>query len=218
MLRSLVLAPLLLAACSDYGYANKGAEPRSAYDTADTAAGIADTGGVTAEAGPDGTTEVPDTGGPDSGGHPDPGTTDLCYEPEDGYSTNPSARIYTTDSTTPVKVTFVESSTDYDDELDLDSPESKKLIYAYRDGVGKVLTLGPYSSGSELVFGIDVTDTGEHWESGPAGRNADGVVHVAVTYEGGCSWLIGFEDLTGGGDLDYNDVVMRVEGMLRQAS
>jgi hypothetical protein len=41
-------------------------------------------------------------------------------------------------------------------------------------------------------------------------------VHVSLTYEGGCSWLIGFEDLRGGGDLDFNDVVLRVEGLLRQ--
>lgn len=81
---------------------------------------------------------------------------------------------------------------------------------------GTTFDLGAFGPGTELVFGIEVTTTGDHWKSGPAARNADGVVHVAPTYEGNCSWLVGFEDLYGGGDLDFNDVVMRVQGMLRQ--
>jgi hypothetical protein len=70
--------------------------------------------------------------------------------------------------------------------------------------------------GTELVFATQVVTTGDHWQSGPGTRNRDGVVHGAATYEGGCAWLIGFEDLDGGGDLDYNDIVMEVSGMLQQ--
>lgn len=167
---------------------------------------------------PDGGSEPSDTGTPDTDGAPvdDTGPDDDCWEPEDGYAENPAARIITTDSNTPVTVTFVESDTAYQDELWLDSPESTMLIQAWQDPVGTVRTLGPYAAESELIFGVEVYDTGMHWQSGPASRNSDGVVHVSVTYEGACAWLIGFEDLTGGGDLDYNDVVLRVEGMLRQ--
>ncbi len=211
-----------LFGCTDYGFAGKHATPSGddsggyTVDTSDTNGGSGDDTG---------SLPVGDTGGHDTGGHdtappdtgtPDTGTPDACYEPEDGYTSNPAAQIFTLDGSTPVTVTFVESSTDYDDELDLDSPDSLKLIRAYADTPGKVLRLGPFPANSELIFGIDINDTREHWQSGPASRNSDGVEHVAVTYEGACSWLIGFEDLTGGGDRDYNDVVMRVQGMLRQ--
>lgn len=218
----------LLVACTDYGYLGKEPEPNAGSDTGpgaftDTAGPIVDSAGTGGEPGPAGTPDTQDTAGRPDTGHPDTGhpttdtaPTDICYEPEDGYTTNAASRIFTTDSTTSITVTFVESSTSYSDELDIDSPESKKLIYAYSDSPGKILRLGPYATGTELIFGIDVNDTGMHWQSGPAGRNSDGVEHVAATYEGGCSWLIGFEDLTGGGDLDFNDVVMRVEGMLKQ--
>lgn len=150
---------------------------------------------------------------PDTAPEPDP---DTCYEPEDGYTANEAARLRVTDNTTPTLVTLVSSSTSYQDELWLDAPESVLLAQAWVDAPGTTRSIGPYTHGTELVFGAHVTNTGERWQSGPASRNADGVVHVAVTYEGGCSWLIGFEDLAGGGDRDFNDVVLRVSGMLRQ--
>lgn len=152
---------------------------------------------------------------PDTAPEPDTGP-DVCYEPEDGYTPNEAARLRVTDNTTPTLVTLVESNTAYQDELWLDAPERLLLSQAWVDPPGTTRTIGPYTHGTELVFGAYVTNTGERWQSGPASRNADGVVHVAVTYEGGCSWLIGFEDLTGGGDRDFNDVVLRVQGMLRQ--
>lgn len=193
---------LVVAGCSDYDFASgKGADPGDTDNytyiyTGDTAG---DSGGDTAD------TPPADTSGPDA-----------CYEPEDGYTANPAARIVTTDDVTPVTVTFVSSDSSYDDTLYLDAPATTLLVNAWADAPGTLSTLGPFPAESELIFGITIQDTGEHWQSGPASRNADGVEHIAVTYEGGCSWLIGFEDLTGGGDLDYNDVVLRVQGMLRQ--
>lgn len=189
------------AACTDYSFGSK-ADAAGPDDTGpfgvDTAANDTDTA-QDSDSVPDG-----DTG------------DDGCYEPASGYESNPAARIFASDSATPVAVTFISSDTGYRDELTLDSPESLLLIRATLDTPGTMLSIGPYPTDSELIFGVDILDTGEHWQSGPSSRNSDGVEHVAVTYEGSCSWLIGFEDLTGGGDLDYNDVVMRVQGMLRQ--
>ena len=111
--------------CTDYGYQGKPAEPGEGSDSAtdtgwDTAAPIVDSGGAGGVPGPDGTPDSPDTAGRPDTGHPDTGhpsddtgpdtaTVDTCYEPEDGYSTNPAARIFTTDSATKVTVTFIES-------------------------------------------------------------------------------------------------------------
>jgi len=50
---------------------------------------------------------------------------------------------------------------------------------------------------------------------GPGSRNLDGIAHVSVDYaEGSSSDLatLGFEDLFGGGDFDYNDAMFKLEG------
>ncbi|MFZ5478782.1 MAG: DUF4114 domain-containing protein [Myxococcota bacterium] len=192
-----MLLPLLVA-CTEYGYS----------DGKDHAGGDGDGDGAGTDTGGTG------DGGPGDGDGDD--GDDRCYEPEHGYEQNPAARLFTTDATTPVTVTFTFSDTDYQDDLYLDAPATALLARAYVDPVGTTVTVGPFGEGEELIFGIDVLTTGAHYQSGPASRNDDGVVHVAATYEGGCAWAIGFEDLPGGGDLDFNDVVLRVEGMLRQ--
>lgn len=195
----------LLSACTDYDF--HGGTIAKPGDSADT--GRVDTGVWPPPQDSDSAPPDTDTGPPDT-------SSDVCYEPEDGYATNPAARIYTTDATTPVTLTFVSSDTDYSDELWIDSPESAMLATGDSSAPGTAMTLGPFAAGTELVFATQVENTGDHWQSGPGERNSDGVVHGAATYEGGCSWLIGFEDLNGGGDLDYNDIVMRVSGMLQQ--
>lgn len=87
--------------------------------------------------------------------------------------------------------------------------------------VGKVVNLGDLSTiygvapGAELIFGITVVNTGDTFLMGPASRNPDNVVHATIDYSEGSSSdlaVFGFEDLFGGGDLDYNDVNFRVEG------
>lgn len=212
---------VLAAGCTDYGF-SKGASARptaserggDADDSGDSGAFLVDTGAAVDTGHP----PDHDTGSPpeDTEKPPDTATADECYEPEDGYGTNPAARLISTDGATTIHVTLVASDTAYHDELWLDHPDSILLAQAWADPMGTSKTLGPYAPKTELAFGIRVMDTGEHWQAGPGNRNSDGVVHGAVTYEGNCSWLMGFEDLTGGGDRDYNDVVLRVEGSLRE--
>lgn len=202
---------LLCAGCTEYGFASPGDDvpivhPRHGPNVDDS---TGDTGPIDTGSPPE------DTSSPPEDTEPAP---DACYEPEDGYAENPAARILTDDAATPITVTYVYSDTDYDDELWIDSPTSRQLVRSWADSPGLQYSLGPWGEGTELVFGLQVNDTGDHWQSGPGSRNSDGVVHGAVTYEGSCSWLVGFEDLNGGGDRDYNDVVFRVQGMLRQES
>ena len=72
-----------------------------------------------------------------------------------------------------------------------------------------------HNIGDELVFGIFVTDTGRTFKLGPAGRNADGVIHGAIDNLGGGVLRVGFEDLFGGGDRDYDDNVFDFRGGVR---
>jgi Domain of unknown function (DUF4114)/PEP-CTERM motif len=70
-----------------------------------------------------------------------------------------------------------------------------------------------FTPGQEVLFKLAVTNTGENWFTGPASRNADNVAHFAtqaisdVTTNATYTVLGGFEDLNGGGDQDYNDLM-----------
>ncbi len=191
-----------LLACTDYGFSTS-ADKELLGDEADTAAFTADSGGIDDDD-DEGNGEVTEEG------------EDACYEPEDGYAQNPAARVVTAAASQPITVTFLGSDSGYDDELWIHSPISDHLFDAWSETPGATAILGPYEEGTELLFAAYVHNTGDTWYTGPASRNGDGVVHGATTYEGNCSWIVGFEDLPGGGDLDFNDVIFRVQGPLRQ--
>ena len=79
--------------------------------------------------------------------------------------------------------------------------------------VGKHVTVGPFPEGQELVFGITVLN-GPTFFIGPASRNPDGIAHAEVTETGVRTFLVGFEDVFGGGDRDYDDNVFLFTGNL----
>ena len=72
-----------------------------------------------------------------------------------------------------------------------------------------------HNIGDELIFGIRVTNTGDVFKLGPGGRNADGQIHGAINDLGGGVLRVGFEDLFGGGDRDYDDNVFDFRGGVR---
>jgi hypothetical protein len=83
---------------------------------------------------------------------------------------------------------------------------------------GSTVNLGSFAPGTELVFGIFVQNTSEMFYMGAGSRNPDGIAHAAV--DNGLAPQfpdygapipagfvgVGFEDLFGGGDLDYDDL------------
>lgn len=144
-------------------------------------------------------------------------TEDACAESEYGTDPRAGTRIFVEDDTQPVVVTYLGTDAGYTNELWINSPESQRLAVGYRTAVGSVVELGPYPVGTELIFATMVLDTGDRFESGPGTRNVDGEVHAATTYLGDCSWKLGFEDLAGGGDRDYDDIQMMVSGVLGQS-
>lgn len=76
---------------------------------------------------------------------------------------------------------------------------------------GTALNFGPVNAGDVLTFYINVLTTGDTFFSDPT-LNSDGINHVyAVGYAGGefgipAGVYVGFEDILGGGDLDYEDL------------
>lgn len=72
--------------------------------------------------------------------------------------------------------------------------------------VGSTVNLGLFPSGTELVFRLDVTNTGDRFFSGPASRNPDAEAHARVQSD----WkpnetLVSFEDLLNG-PFVFNDL------------
>lgn len=100
-----------------------------------------------------------------------------------------------------VTVEVLPASAGLTSTLFLLDPEEVQI--ATNRDVGTTRTVGPYGVGTELVFGIRVG--GQEFRLGPAGRNPDGISHAVVDFGAdGCA-VVGFEDLFGGGDRDYDD-------------
>ncbi len=198
----------LLAGCSEYDF---GSDVLADLDAVDTAGGAAGDDTAAGDTGDTVDTSVPEQ--TDTAPPPDQ-TEDPCYQSDHGYDVNPAARLFVDDGNTPIRVIFTASDSSYNDELGLEFPWAQALGVGGETAPGTAYLVGMVAEGTELTFGIQVRNTGDHFQSGPATRNADGVTHVAMTYAGQCAWTIGFEDLWGGGDQDYNDVELRIEGQL----
>ena len=79
----------------------------------------------------------------------------------------------------------------------------------------EVIFPAPFSAGTELVFRLDVSNTAPSYFSGDKLRNPDDLPHTkAVTtfdeQTGTFVTTVGFEDLLGGGDNDYNDFMFQL--------
>ncbi len=79
---------------------------------------------------------------------------------------------------------------------------------------GDFVDLGSFKAGTKLDFFIIANGFygGKEYFSTEQSVNMDGVVHaVSLASNGSAYLIIGFEDLKGGGDRDYNDLVFAVE-------
>ncbi len=119
-----------------------------------------------------------------------------------------------------VQITVQPASAGYTSELTLYSADPD-IFLALNSQVGTVVTLSAavidanHDIGDELRFGIFVRNTGDIFYMGAASRNADNLVHAGVDNLGGGVLRVGFEDLLGGGDRDYDDNVFDFRGGVR---
>ena len=111
-----------------------------------------------------------------------------------------------------VKLTFISESAKYSNDLFLNS-DLTKILNSKTNTAGEIFSLGSFSEGAELVFKLFVTNTGKSFFNGPAARNADGVIHARYKYGENKQVLVGFEDLWGGGDRDYNDLIFSLSNV-----
>ncbi|MCW5890285.1 MAG: hypothetical protein KIT14_07005 [bacterium] len=109
----------------------------------------------------------------------------------------------------PVEVEIKPASASITSTLSLYEPPPILRIATNRD-VGTIVQLGTFPVGVELVFGI--AHGSSIFRMGPGERNADGVIHAVVTPLDNGGVLVGFEDLPGGGDGDYDDNIFEFRG------
>lgn len=119
-------------------------------------------------------------------------------------------QIYSTGG--EINVTVEPSSAGYTHNLWLYSPTAQYIAKNYE--VGNIVNLGSFAAGTELIFGIYVNNTGDIFKTGPGDRNGDGLAHATVDFQSEGVAIVGFEDLYGGGDLDYNDCVFKFDGAI----
>lgn len=124
-------------------------------------------------------------------------------------------RIYSTGQD-EIRVKLLDDLGAYDNELFLSLFDGKS------SNLGKSLSLeGFYPKGTELIFGTRVKNTGLSYETGPGSRNPDGIRHANVNFvaydkrSGVGIARVGFEDVFGGGDKDYNDFKFQVSGGIK---
>jgi hypothetical protein len=119
-----------------------------------------------------------------------------------------------------VTITVQPATAGYTSLLSLYSADPD-IALALNTAVGTSVTIADavidanHNIGDELVFGIYVQNTGDTFLMGPGSRNADGLAHGAITNLGGGVLRVGFEDLFGGGDRDYDDNVFDFRGGVR---
>ncbi|MDI6886797.1 MAG: DUF4114 domain-containing protein [archaeon] len=126
----------------------------------------------------------------------------------------PAARIIVLSEDSDVTVTFQPSDAGCNNLYGLWSPDRRDLGWEHSTTPGTVFNLGHFPTGTELIFFIHHPCSGNTWLNGPGERNADGQVHAAISDLGFQTWQLGFEDLPGGGDRDFNDIITIVKGDL----
>ncbi len=110
-----------------------------------------------------------------------------------------------------VTATFLGSDAGYTDVIYFNNAGFNTLMFNGKTtAIGTVFNLGSFARGTELSFRMHVTNTGNSFYTGPASNNFDNVIHAHASLDNNSSAVLGFEDLQGGGDRDYNDIQMRV--------
>ena len=118
-------------------------------------------------------------------------------------------KIFTT-AEEDVTITFISYSASHLDLLFQAEPDQVYLFDNKTTVPGTTFDLGTYTTGLELAFKLYDSNTAKSYYTGLAGDNADNVVHATITDLGGGVYSVGWEDLWGGGDRDYNDLIFTI--------
>lgn len=114
-----------------------------------------------------------------------------------------------------VTATYLGHTAKISNDLYLSSPSNSLglLFNNHTTLVGTTFNLGNFTAGTELIFRLHAHESrfgvgpARDYYTGPAYRNPDEIAHAIVDAAyGPNTTYVGFEDVFGGGDLDYNDL------------
>jgi len=108
-----------------------------------------------------------------------------------------------------VKVDIMASDSGYENKIYWSADNWKTKNYLGVDNQTASFDLGKFEKGTKIEFGID-NGQGDFFKTGSG--NTDGFQHTRVSSDAGGT-TVGFEDLRGGGDQDFNDAIIRVGGL-----
>jgi hypothetical protein len=115
-----------------------------------------------------------------------------------------------------VTATYLGSDAGYFNSLYLDAlGDDARFLFWKWSPVGSTIDLGWFVAGTELTFRLDVWKTGKRFFTGAGLVNPDGLPHALADtrFDDDLKLFVtdvGFEDLFGGGDRDYNDFMFRL--------
>lgn len=132
--------------------------------------------------------------------------------PYSSVGTQALAYTFTATDNGPITAYFYGSSAAYDSVVGLSANNVSTGIWGLNNHLsnhGDSIVFGNVNAGDVVELQLYVNNLGYSWSSNPA-NNWDGFNHVYATSFGGdwaipAGMYIGFEDLPGGGDIDYND-------------
>ena len=110
-----------------------------------------------------------------------------------------------------VVVDIQASDSGYDNKIYYSTDNFKTKTYIGVDNQTGSVDLGSFKPGTKIQFGID-NGQGNFFRTGGAAANTDKFDHAKAT-KTAAGVTIGFEDLKGGGDRDFNDAIIQVRSV-----
>lgn len=138
-------------------------------------------------------------------------STALAAQPR-AYDLTPSTAKLFTATTGEVVLTFLSKTASYSNDLFLQgTPDA--ILNNQTANSGTQYSLGSFQAGTELAFTMFVKDSGFAYYTGEAIKNPDSFIHAAYDITSSQTLNIGFEDIFGGGDKDYDDLVFSLSNV-----
>ena len=112
-----------------------------------------------------------------------------------------------------VVVDIEASDSGYANKIFFSTDNFKTKQYIGTDNQTGSVDLGSFKAGTKIQFGID-NGQGDFFRTGGASANSDKVDHTQVSKLADGAVRVGFEDLRGGGDRDFNDAIIKVRSVV----
>ena len=110
-------------------------------------------------------------------------------------------------------ISFIGSDASFDSVISING--GPEIFPNHGTFPGTTYDYGTFAAGTVLDITLRVATTGNVFHTGGGALNPDGIAHADVKYNFGMPGrtYVGFEDILGGGDLDYNDHMFAFTGV-----